>query len=151
GLRVPAIVRWPGHISAGTICESPCMSMDWLPTLIGIAGLDVLSIGMPADGVDLMPALLRQHPLDERALFWRTREQGAVRFGEWKYLVDGELEFLFNVIQDPREQANHKLRDPERFADLKQRYARWEQDMLPYPEREWPGIRAMKARFRTLG
>lgn len=150
GLRVPAIVRWPSQVPAGALDATPCMSMDWLPTLLQAAGVDVAQGGVASDGISLLPALRGEGRVDDRALFWRTREQGALRLGEWKYLVDGQLEFLFNVVQDPREQANCKLREPERLADMQQRYAQWESEMLPYPEREWPGIRVMKDRFRNL-
>jgi hypothetical protein len=73
-----------------------------------------------------------------------------VRDGDWKYLRDGDLEFLFDLASDEREQANLKLRAPERFAELRARCAAWEAQMLPYPARQWPGILAVKSRFRDL-
>lgn len=150
GLRVPAIVRWPGRLAAGGSSTLPCMSMDWLPTLVGAAG-GTADVSAPSDGVDLMPSLQSNTTMAEaRPLFWRTREQGAVRLGDWKYLRDERMEFLFNVIDDPREQANRKLREPAMFAELQRRYLEWEEQMLPYPERQWPGIRAVKAKFRNL-
>lgn len=150
GLRVPAILRWPGRLAPGTTSTMPCMSMDWLPTLVGLAG-GVPDVSAPSDGIDLMPSLQSKSGASgDRLLFWRTREQGAVRLGEWKYLRDENLEFLFNVVEDPREQANRKLREPQRFAELKRCYAEWEDQMLPYPERQWPGIRAVKSKFRNL-
>src|SRR5258708_5138876 len=38
GLRIPAIVRWPGHVPAGSITQQVSMSMDWMPTLLAAAG-----------------------------------------------------------------------------------------------------------------
>ncbi|NLT65015.1 MAG: sulfatase-like hydrolase/transferase, partial [Acidobacteria bacterium] len=38
GLRVPALVRWPGRIAAGTVSDQVAISMDWTPTLLEIAG-----------------------------------------------------------------------------------------------------------------
>jgi arylsulfatase A-like enzyme len=38
GLRIPAIVRWPGRIPAGAVSEQVMISMDWLPTLLAAAG-----------------------------------------------------------------------------------------------------------------
>ena len=38
GLRVPAIIRWPGHAPAGVSHEQVMISMDWLPPLLQAAG-----------------------------------------------------------------------------------------------------------------
>jgi arylsulfatase A-like enzyme len=149
GLRVPAMVRWPAVLPAGMDRETPCMSMDWLPTLTSAAGLPPV-VSKPLDGVDLLPMLKGECVPEERALYWRTRDQGAVRQGPWKYLTEGPMEFLFNLVDDPREQANLKLREVERFETLKRQYAEWQQAMLPYAERQWPGIRAVKDKFRSL-
>jgi hypothetical protein len=54
------------------------------------------------------------------------------------------------AVDAPREQAHRKLREPQRFAELKRRYSEWEERMLQYPERQWPGIRAVKSKFRNL-
>ena len=149
GLRVPALVRWPGRLPAGATCGQTAMSMDWLPTLLAAAGQ-----ALPAeasDGIDLLPMLAGGgSPAIDRTLFWRTREHRAVRDGRWKYLRDGDLEFLFDLDTDAREQANLKLREPARFQALRDRYAAWESTMLAYPARQWPGILAVKSRFRNL-
>ncbi len=150
GLRVPALVRWPAQLPAGQERQTPCMSMDWLPTLLRAAGVTPAP-QLALDGCDLLPMLQGTDAGPERALFWRTRDQGAVRMGPWKLLCDGELRFLFHVLDDPREQANLKQREPERFAQLQAAYADWAAQMLPYPQRQWPGIRAVKDRFRNLG
>jgi arylsulfatase len=38
GMRVPMVVRWPGHIKPGTVKTEIFASLDWLPTLVDIAG-----------------------------------------------------------------------------------------------------------------
>ena len=38
GMRVPCIVRWPGHVPAGTVCGEPCLTIDLLPTFAELAG-----------------------------------------------------------------------------------------------------------------
>ena len=38
GMRAPAVIRWPGHIKPGTIKTEIFASLDWLPTLVNIAG-----------------------------------------------------------------------------------------------------------------
>ena len=148
GLRVPAIVRWPARIPAGHVSEQVAISMDWLPTFLDAADAAPPE-AMPSDGIDLLP-ILSGDAVIERTLHWRTREQSAVRSGDWKYLRDGNLEFLFDLATDQREQANLKQRQAGRFEAMKALHAAWEAQMLPYPPKSWPGIKAIKSKFRNL-
>jgi arylsulfatase A-like enzyme len=131
GIRVPAIVRWPGMIEAGSRSDTPVMSMDWLPTFMALAGA---SRSHASDGMDLRP-VLAGGTLPERTLFWRFRnkDQKAARRGAYKYLSIGGSEFLFDVVADPMERANLKERDPRRFAELKAAFAAWDAGMLHDP------------------
>jgi arylsulfatase A-like enzyme len=130
GIRIPAIVRWPGHISAGSASDAQIMSMDWLPTLLSLAGTQAATAA-PPDGIDIMPALLGR-PLPERTLFWRYKahNQQACRSGDWKYLQIDRNRFLFNVVTDPLERANMKDREPQRFTQLHSAWQTWNATML---------------------
>lgn len=131
GLRVPAIVRWPGHVRPATASDAQIISMDWLPTLLAAAGTRP-DPRYPPDGIDIRAALAGG-TLPERSLFWRYKNlaQRACRRGDWKYLRIRGQEFLFNVVADPLERANHQLRDPQRFAALKAAWEAWNATMLP--------------------
>ena len=130
GLRVPAIVRWPGKVAPGSRSDVPIMSMDWLPTFVA-AGGGRQSAAFPSDGVDIAPALAGG-ALPERTLFWRYnhKQQRAARRGNYKYLKINENEFLFDVVADPLERGNLKNRQPERFAALKAAWEEWNAGML---------------------
>ena len=56
GLRIPAIVRWPGHIARGSTTDQVAISMDWLPTLLAMAGTKP-DPAYPPDGMNLAAAL----------------------------------------------------------------------------------------------
>jgi arylsulfatase A-like enzyme len=133
GVRVPAIVRWPGMVSAGSRSDVPIMSMDWLPTFVA-AGGGQQSAAFPSDGVDIWPALAGG-TLPERTLFWRytNKQQRAARRGRYKYLKINDNEFLFDVVADPLERGNLKNREPERFAELKGAWEQWNSGMLHDP------------------
>jgi arylsulfatase A-like enzyme len=133
GLRVPAIVRWPGVVQPGSRSEAPIMSMDWLPTFVA-AGGGRQDPAFPSDGVDIGPAL-RGGALPERSLFWRYgfRQQRAHRLGRYKYLKINDNEFLFDVVADPLERGNLKNRQPERFAEMKAAWEQWDAGMLHDP------------------
>ncbi len=132
GLRVPAIVRWPGHISGGSMSDQVNMSMDWMPTLLEAAGVSA-DPHYPVDGISFLDVLLGRAEPSSRAVFWRylNMQQQACRIGDWKYLKINENTFLFNVVTDPLERANFKDREPEIYADLVKAWKAWDATMLP--------------------
>jgi len=134
GLRVPLIVRWPGHIARGSRSDQVLISMDWLPTLLAAAG-GAPDPTYPSDGTNLLPVLTGRAPVQSRKLFWRFKsaEQAAVRDGNLKYLKLADREYLFDVVADPRERANLRYKKPEVFARLRSDFAAWNATMLPYP------------------
>ena len=131
GLRIPAIVRWPGVTMPGSTSDAQVISMDWLPTFLAAAGAAPDAARAP-DGIDIRPALTGG-ALPERALFWRYKNHGqqAVRRGRWKYLKIGEESYLFDVVADPMERANLRTREPEVFKALVAAWAEWDKTMLP--------------------
>ncbi len=112
GLRVPLLLRWPGRIAGGTLCDTPVINTDFLPTLLDLAGAPG-----PAglDGVSFAP-LLSGGPLKPRTLYWHfphytnqgSRPGGALREGPWKYVeyFDGGDPELYNLDLDPGELRN---------------------------------------------
>jgi arylsulfatase A-like enzyme len=130
GMRIPALVRWTDKIPAGSTNDTPFMSIDWMPTLLNIAG-GAPDPAYPVDGVDIAP-LLAGGTLPERPMFWRYKHkhQRALRRGRLKYLRMNDNEFLFDVFADPLERANLKDRQPENFAALKAEFEAWSATML---------------------
>jgi arylsulfatase A-like enzyme len=137
GLRIPAIVRWPGHVPPGRTSEQVMISMDWMPTLLAIAGVQP-DPSYPPDGISLLPALAQNATPVPRKLFWRYHynAQRAMRDGDMKWLKINENTFLFNVVSDPLERANLRERQPEDYRRLVAEYESWNATMLP----EDPGV-----------
>ena len=132
GLRVPALVRWPGHIRPGSVTDQVAITMDWLPTLLGLAGTRP-DPAYPSDGISLAPVLTRNAAPVSRKLYWRYKvnEQRAIRDGDMKWLKIGGNTFLFNVVDDPLERANLKDRQPDVYGRLAADYDAWNATMLP--------------------
>ncbi len=132
GLRIPALIRWPARIRAGSVNNQTAISMDWLPTLLAAAGTEPDPAYAP-DGMNLLPGLTQGSAPASRKLFWRYHynSQRAMRDGDMKYLRIASNEFLFNVVEDPLERANLKGRQPEVFQRMLADYAAWEATMLP--------------------
>jgi arylsulfatase A-like enzyme len=143
GLRIPALVRWPGHIRAGSTTQQVAISMDWLPTLLAAAGARP-DPAYPPDGMSLLPALTQNAAPVSRKLYWRYNEksQHATRDGDMKYLKIRENTFLFNVVDDPLERANLRNRQPEVYRRLVQDYENWNATMLPEQPRPNGGFTA---------
>ncbi len=120
GIRVPAFVNWPGHIPAGHVFETPMHVVDWLPTLIRIAGGD-LPPGGSIEGIDLWAELLGQSStLPDRAMYWKTRAVTAVRQDDWKLIRfhrAGRTE-LFHLKDDPLEETDLADQQPGKVAEL---------------------------------
>jgi hypothetical protein len=131
GLRIPAIVRWPGHVRANTTSNQTIMSMDWVPTLLAAAGT-APDPSSPPDGMNLLPQLGGAAPVS-RKLYWRYlhNRQEAMRDGDWKYLKILDNTFLFNVVDDPLERANLKNRRRDIYDRLAAEWRAWSDAMLP--------------------
>ena len=131
GMRIPALVRWPRHIRAGSTTDQVAITMDWMPTFLAAAG-GAPDPAYPLDGINLLPQLQGAAPVP-RHLYWRYHfnEQRALRDGDMKYLRINGNEFLFNVVEDPLERANLKEREPEVFKRMVQAYDEWNATMLP--------------------
>lgn len=133
GIRVPAIVRWPGEVPAGRSTEQVAVTMDWTATILA-ATQTKPDDKFPLDGYDMLPVIKGARSMHDRKLFWRCRNQDAVRSGKWKYLKEDENEYLFDLSIDEREQADFKEQYPEMFQQLRRDYQMWQSQVLPRPE-----------------
>jgi len=129
GVRVPLLVRWPDRIAPAGSTDQVALSMDWLPTFAALAG-GQSDPAMAPDGIDLSGALLGG-AARARTVFWKTPTASSALSFPWKYLREGSREFLFNLQEDVSENANFKLTQRDRFAELKAAAASWEASMLP--------------------
>jgi arylsulfatase A-like enzyme len=129
GIRVPFVVQWPAGLPAGLVCAEPAIALDIAPTALAAAGADEPP-ARPLDGVNLLPRLTGQAGrAAERTLFWRQGEKWAIRRAEWKLLMqDGEL-MLFNLAEDPHEQFNRAADLPDRVAELRESFQRWNEQL----------------------
>ena len=136
GIRVPAFVRWPGKINAGTVTQQAAITMDWTATILSAANAKAQK-DFPLDGINLMPVLMGKQKSTGRVFYWRTfqrSKQKAIREGNWKYLQDEQGEYLFNLLADPGEKNDLKEKEQIIFTRLKKKYADWERTVLqPVP------------------
>ena len=130
GIRVPALVRWPGVVPANRVTDQVAITMDWTATIVA-AARTTSAEGYPFDGIDLLPMISGASPIRDRTLFWRIGSQDAVRQGKWKYFRDGERRSLFDLSVDQHEQANFSKQKPDVMERLASEFMKWDQQMLP--------------------
>lgn len=155
GVRVPAVVAWTGKVKAGAIVDTPLHMVDWYPTLLTLAGAS-LAQKLPLDGRDAWPAITQGAPTPHAdILFNVTRTGGAVRAGDWKLVVNGNvadgedaepgakkkakkagaggppLLELFNIRTDPYEKSNVAAQHPDVVKDLQGRLTAYTQAAVP--------------------
>jgi arylsulfatase A len=135
GIREPMMVRWPGVTRAGTVNHTPVSSVDFYPTILEMAGANILTGG---DGASFVP-LLRGRSLRREPLFWHYPHYsnqggppaGAVRSGDYKlieFYEDGRLE-LYNLARDIGESEDLSKSEPKRAAELHAALKKWRQSV----------------------
>ena len=132
GIRVPAIMRWPGRIPAGHVTGQVGITMDLTASVLAATSSLVPADAHP-EGVNLLPHVEGRAPVSERTLFWRTnvgnRTMKAVRQGDYKLVVDANQLLLFNVRRDPGERTDLAKSETPRVRTLRQLIVAWEADV----------------------
>lgn len=136
GVRIPLIVRWPGHIPAGKEIPTPVISTDWTPTFLELAGGKAKE---SFDGVSLVSLLTKGAALEDRILCWHfphysnqgSRPSGAIRDKNWKLIehYDSGVCELFDLDRDPGEATDLAAKQPARVAELRGKLEKWRRDM----------------------
>lgn len=141
GIRIPAMVSFPGRIPAGEVRNQCCTNCDWLPTIARICGADLPD--RTIDGKDILPVILsKDAPAPHRVWHWQLGKQWAVRRGDWKLLMDvrdtsdGHHRdrvipgpFLANLAEDPTEETNFANQHPDIVQQLTALHQEWLKDV----------------------
>ncbi len=122
GLRVPALVRYPGRVKTNSVNSTLSGFEDWMPTLLSLAGSSEES----GDGLDLSPALLDGVEMDRAFLYREFAGYGghqAVWVGKWKgirpRLADGDTSIeLYNLEDDMSESTDVAEQHPDVIAEI---------------------------------
>lgn len=123
GIRVPAVVSWPGKLRPGKY-QHPVQIIDWMPTFCALAGYTP-ERDLKWDGLNVWPHLTGEaQPPVARPLYWTTPNASAVREGDWKLIVPrarggrtAKAE-LFDLGKDPYERTDLADRMPQRVQAL---------------------------------
>lgn len=141
GIRVPAIIRWPGTLPQNEVREQFATNIDWFPTLAELC--DVPLPKRKIDGKSLVKVIRSAEAKSPHDTFvWQSggsqqSPQWAVREGDWKLVHNpigdklfgdnkGEEKlYLFNIARDISEESNEASRHPEVVSRLRKKYELW--------------------------
>ncbi|WEK37793.1 MAG: sulfatase-like hydrolase/transferase [Candidatus Pseudobacter hemicellulosilyticus] len=139
GVRVPAIISWPGKIPQSEVRSQFASNIDWFATLAQYCTLQLPARKL--DGKSLAPVInSASAPSPHPAFYWQSRgskenPQWAVRDGDWKLLhnpqqakpgdLDNQHFMLINLQQDSTESVNLSSRYPDMLQKLKKQYEDW--------------------------
>jgi arylsulfatase A-like enzyme len=132
GMKAPLVVRWPGHIKPGTVKNGLFAALDWLPTLVNIAGgpkgtalnEQIMAGKYPGirktklDGVDQTDYLEGKSEKSAREVFfyYTGSQPSAVRYKNWKMyytmVPDTAVGGLFGAVTYHWTQLTNIKRDP---------------------------------------
>jgi len=168
GIRVPGIVRWPGHAEGGKISDVPIGFVDLLPTLVSIAG-GTVPTDRTIDGENVLPALHGKPLVRTKPLFWyfyKFEPLCALRDGDYKitattddfananttkiwqfsqqnqvFIKSAKLTRfeLYNLKNDPSETTDIAATEPEIFAALQEKIIAFHAEMIRESP-EWEGL-----------
>ena len=127
GVRVPAIISYPGVIKKGSHYNKPTSFLDFLPAFINLAGYDK-EIANPLDGVDIIPYLTgKNNGRPHQTLYWKIENRGVVRDGDWKFMrfPDRPAE-LYDISKDEGEQNNLADKHPDLIRKYYKMLSDWE-------------------------
>lgn len=133
GIRVPAIMRWPGVIPPGSESHQASITFDFTKSIARVAGVKP-SGEKPFEGIDIVRHVAEKKGDMDRTLYWR-KPRGetiwkGVREGNLKFVAqqrgDQEAEFLFDLATDVSEKKDLKASRSEDHKRLKAKYLEWE-------------------------
>ena len=135
GIRVPAIISWPGRIPQNEVRDQMAFNIDWFSTIADLCGIETPK----TEGKSLVPLIEQKTTTTAHPVFyWKTGKRWAIRKGDWKLLGNphdtsnkGTLDptrdrlFLVNLAEDVSEMDNLAERHPDKVKELLAAYKEW--------------------------
>lgn len=129
GIRIPFIVRWPGHVVPGTVSDHQLAFYDIMPTFCDIAGIknyvERYSNKSLAndyfDGISFYPTLTGGKQTKHDHLYWEFHETNmiGVRMGNWKLVVNRGTCHLYDLATDVHEDHDVAAQYPDIVKKMK--------------------------------
>jgi arylsulfatase A len=117
GIRVPAIISWPGKLPENETRDQIATGCDWYPTLLELCG--VPAAGHKIDGKSLLSVInSKKAPTSHESFNWKSGKAVAIREGKWKLIMTGKKIELYDLPNDLGESNNLSKEHPGIVARL---------------------------------
>ena len=118
GIRVPAIISWPGHLPENEVRNQIATGCDWFPTIMELC--KVPAAKHKIDGRSLLPIIKSESAGSAHQIFhWKSGKAVAVREGKWKLVMTGKKVELYDLPADLGESRNLAKDHPEVVEELR--------------------------------
>jgi arylsulfatase A-like enzyme len=132
-IRVPLILAWEGRLDAGETHEAPVASVDLVPTILALAGVESSAA---FSGRDLRASIDSGAPVvAQRREYASRRDRGTRVLGEMFAIIQGPLKYiraseeerfeLYDSVSDPGEERNLAESSPDKRAALDGQLEAW--------------------------
>jgi arylsulfatase A-like enzyme len=126
GIRVPAIMIWPGTLLTHKEINTPVTTTDIFPTIISILGVKPENSVQPLDGIDIMPIIKNGHKRGTPVSFQFQRQLALIDERYKLYSPDKGVTYeLFDLLVDNREQNNISKEKPDIVNSMKKMLGDW--------------------------
>ena len=127
GIRVPGLVEWPSTIISSSKTDIPCVTSDYLPTILDILNIKPIT-DRPIDGISLLPLFKNQMTKRGKSIGFESGSQTAWIGERYKLYFNGKARDgiqLFDLVTDPSEKQNLANRKPKLVKQLSNELASW--------------------------
>jgi arylsulfatase A-like enzyme len=114
GIRVPGLVEWPARIKPGRNTDIPCVTSDYLPTILDLLNTKPIT-DRPIDGISLVPLFDEKMAKRDRPIGFESKGQTAWIGDRYKLYSSGKTKGghqLFDLVADPSEKQDLAKRQP---------------------------------------
>ncbi|MDB4566781.1 sulfatase-like hydrolase/transferase [Akkermansiaceae bacterium] len=124
GIRVPAIISWPGTLPENEVRNQIATGCDWFPTIMELC--EIPAATHKIDGKSLLPVIKSESETSAHKIFhWKSGNAVAVREGKWKLVISGKKVELFDLPKDLGEARNLAKENPEVVERLRGKSAEY--------------------------
>jgi arylsulfatase A-like enzyme len=122
GIRVPAIISWPGNLPQNEVRNQIATGCDWFPTIMELCKIPAAEHKI--DGKSLLPVINSKSASSAHKIFhWKSGNSVAVREGKWKLVMSGKKVELFDLPNDLSESRNLIKEHPKMVKKLREQSA----------------------------
>jgi len=126
GIRVPGLLVWPAKIKQGRQTDSPCVTSDYLPTVLDAIGVEHPEPSHTLDGVSLMPLIEGKSEKRSKNLGFLYTNRMSYSNEKYKIISYAGKPFeLYDMVNDPSETTNIAPKSPELLAGMQQEFTAW--------------------------